>query len=136
MKSPSTPDEWSITDSSLLTRKNEQPGKTPTPATTKTPTYKAEEVSRKHLFLDDLFLQEEIVFLRTELDSKQRIAEILLKQISENFRPMNQVENTTFNNFIKNDVNIKSSKCQSPSKLINDNTMEKYALTKEKWTFN
>ena len=59
----------------LLTRKNEQPGKTPTPATTKTPTYKAEEVSRKHLFLDDLFLQEEIVFLRTELDSKQRIVQ-------------------------------------------------------------
>ena len=82
--------------------------------------------------MDDLFLQEEIVFLRTELDSTQQIAEILLKQISENFRPMNQVENTTFNNFIKNDVNIKSSKCQSPSKLINDNTMEKYALTKEK----
>ena len=54
--------------------------------------------------------------------------------------PIHQVENTTFNNVINKDVNIKSSKhksskyqsSKSPSKLINDNTMEKSALTKEK----
>ena len=64
MKSPSTPDELSIIDNSMLTRKNQQPSKTP--VTPKTPTYKAKEVSRKHLFADDLFLQEEIIFLRKE----------------------------------------------------------------------
>ena len=64
MKSPSTPDELSIIDNSMLTRKKQQPSKTP--VTPKTPTYKAKEVSRKHLFADDLFLQEEIIFLRKE----------------------------------------------------------------------
>ena len=60
------------------------------------------------------------------------------KKISENVRPIHQEENTTLNNAISKDVNIKSSKdksskYQSPSKLINDNNaMEKSALTKEK----
>ena len=72
-----------------------------------------------------------------ELDNKQRIIETLLQQVSENATPVLQEENTTFNNVINKDVNIKSlkdksSKYQSPSKLINDNTMEKSALTKEK----
>ena len=58
MKSPSTPDEWSIIDNAMLTRTKQQPSKTP-----KTPTYKAKEVSRKHLVSDDLFLQEEKFFL-------------------------------------------------------------------------
>ena len=122
----------------MLTRKNQQPSKTPTPVTPKTPTYKAKEVSRKHLFSDNLFLQEEITFLRKELDNKQRIIETLLIQISKNVTPINQIQNTTFNNVANKDVHIKpskdkSSKYQSPSKLINDNTMEKQ---KEKSTFN
>ena len=62
MKSPSTPDELSIIDNAMLTRTKQQPSKTPTPATPKTPTYKAKEVSRKHLVSDDLFLQEEKFF--------------------------------------------------------------------------
>ena len=122
----------------MLTRKNQQPSKTPTPVTPKTPTYKAKEVSRKHLFSDNLFLQEEITFLRKELDNKQRIIGTLLIQISENVTPINQVENTTFNNVVIKDVHIKlskdkSSKYQSPSKLINYNTTEKQ---KKKSTFN
>ena len=84
-----------------------------------------------------MFLQDEIIFLRKELDNKQRITETLLQQVSENVRLVLQVENTTFNNVINKDVNIKSlkdksSKYHSPSKLTNDNTMEKSALTKEK----
>ena len=67
MKSPSTPDELSIIDIPMLTRKKQQPSETSTPVTPKTPTYKAKEVSRKHLFSEDLFLQEEIIFLRKEL---------------------------------------------------------------------
>ena len=94
----------------MLTRKKQQPSKTPTPVTPKTLTYKETIVSRKHLFSDGLFLQEEIIFLRKELDNKQRITETLLQQISENVRPIHQVENTTFNNVINKDVNIKSSK--------------------------
>ena len=133
MKSPSTPVEWSIFDNSRLTRKK-QPSKTPTPVTTKTPAYKAKKVSRKHLFSDDLLLREEIIFLRKELDNKQRIIETLLQQISGNVRLTHQLENTNFNNVINKDVNIKpsqdkSSKYQSPSKLINDINMEKSALT-------
>ena len=57
--------------------------KTPTPVTSKTPTYKAKGVSRKQLFSYDLFLQEEINFLRKKLDNKQQIIETLLQQISE-----------------------------------------------------
>ena len=90
MKSPSTPDELSIIDDSKLTRKKQQPSKIPTPVTTKTSTYKAKEVSRKHLFSDDLFLHEEIIFLRKELDNKQQIIETLLQQILENVRPIHQ----------------------------------------------
>ena len=67
----------------------------------KTSTYIAKEVSKKHLFSDDLFLQEEIIFLRKELDNKQRIIETLFQQISENVMPIHQVENTTFNNVIE-----------------------------------
>ena len=135
VKSLSTPDELSITDNSMLTRKKQQPSETPTTVTPKTSTYKAKEVSKKHLFLDDLFLQEEIMLLRKELDNKQRITEALLQQISEYIKPIHQAENTTFNNVINKDVNIKSLKYQSsesPSKLINDKTMEKSFLTKEK----
>ena len=84
MKSPSTPNELSIIDSSMLTRKKQQQSKTPSTITPKTSTYKAKEVSKKHLFSNDLFLQEEIMFLRKELDNKQRILETLLQQISEN----------------------------------------------------
>ena len=109
MKSPSTPEELSIIDNSMLTRKKQRPSKTPTPVTTKTPTYKAKEVSRKYLFSDSLFLQEKNIFLRKELENKQRITETLLQQISENVRPIYQVENTTFNNVITKDVNIKFS---------------------------
>ena len=53
-----------------------------------------------------MFLQEEINFFRKELDNKQRIIETLLQQISENVRPIRQVENTTFNN----DVDV-TNKC-------------------------
>ena len=124
----------------MLNRKKQQRSETPTLEIPKTSTYKAKEVSKKHLFLDDLFLQEEIMFLRKELDNKQRIIETLLQQISENAMPIHQEENTTFNNVINKDVNIKSSKHKSskyqspksPSKLINHNTMEKSTLTKEK----
>ena len=105
--------------------------------TPKTHTYKAKEVSSKDLFSDDFFLQWEIIFLRKELGSKQRIIEKLLQHISENVRPIHQVENITFNNDVNKDVNTRSwkdktSKYQSSSKLINDNTTEKYALTTEK----
>ena len=47
---------------------------------------------------DDLLLQEEIIFIRKELDNKQRIIETLLQKSSENVRPIQQVENNTFNN--------------------------------------
>ena len=77
VKSLSTPDELSITDNSMLTRKKQQPSETPTTVTPKTSTYEAKEVSKKH------FLQEEITLLRKELDNKQRIIETLLQQISE-----------------------------------------------------
>ena len=54
-----------------------------------------------------------------------------------NVRLINQVENATFNDGVNKDVNIryskgKTSKYQSSSKVINDNTIEKYALTTEK----
>ena len=94
----------------MLTRKKQQPSKNPAPVTPKTSTYKEKIVSRKHLFSDGLFLQKEIIFLMKELDNKQRIIETLLQQISENVRPIHQVENTTFNNVINKEVNIKSSK--------------------------
>ena len=81
----------------MLTRKKQERRETSTSLTPKTSTYKASEVSIKHLFSDDSFLQEEIMFLRNELDSKQRITETLLQQISENVMPIPQVENTTFN---------------------------------------
>ena len=101
MKSTSTPDKLSVIDNSMLTRKKQQRSKTPTPVTPKTSTYKTKEVSKKHLSLDDLLLQEETMFLRNELDNKQRIIETLLQQISENVMPIHQVENTTFNNVIE-----------------------------------
>ena len=41
MKSPSTPDELSAIGNSVLTRKKQQPSKTPTPITHKIPIYKA-----------------------------------------------------------------------------------------------
>ena len=149
LTSPSTPDEISIFGKVMLTSKKQQPSTTPIPVTPKTPTYKAKEVSRKPLFSDDLFLQEEIIFLRKELESKQRIIETLLQQISENVRPTHQVENITFNNDVDvtnecnlmkdcvKDANIRSSKnqtskYQSSSNLINDDTMEKSALITEK----
>ena len=75
------------------------------------------------------------MFLRKQLDNKQRIIETQLQKISENVMPIHQVPNTTFNNVIYKDVNIKSSKYQSSkssSKLKNDITMEKSSLTKEK----
>ena len=59
LTSTSTPDEISIFDNAMLTSK-EQPSTTPIPVTPKTPTFKAKEVSRMHLFSDDLFVQEEI----------------------------------------------------------------------------
>ena len=62
MKSISTPVELSIINNSMLTTKKQQPSTTPIPITPKTPFYKAKEVSRKHLFSDDLFLQEETFF--------------------------------------------------------------------------
>lgn len=137
MKSTSTPDELWLVGNSVLTRKKQQPSKTPIPVAPKTSTYEAKEVSKTYLFSDELFLQEEIIFIRKELGNKQRIKETLLQQISENVRPIYQIENTTFNNVINKDVNMKSSKdksakYQSPSKLTNDNTMEKSALAKEK----
>ena len=98
LTSPNTPDEMSIFNNAMLTSKKKQPSTTPIPVIPKTPTYKGKEVSRKHLFSDDLFLQEEIIFLRKELVNKQRIIETLLQQLSENIRPIQQVENTTFNN--------------------------------------
>ena len=81
MKSPSTPDELSIIDNSMLTRKKQQRNKTPTPVTPKSFTYKANEVSKKHLFSNDLFLQEEIMFLRKN-ETINKITETLLQQIS------------------------------------------------------
>ena len=81
MKSPSTPDELSIIDNSMLTRKKQQRNKTPTPVTPKSFTYKAKEVSKKHLFSNDLFLQEEIMFLRKN-QTINKITETLLQQIS------------------------------------------------------
>ena len=56
MKSPSTAVELSTIDNSMLTTKQQQPCKTETPVTPKTPIYKAKDVSRNHLFSDDLFL--------------------------------------------------------------------------------
>ena len=50
------------------------------------------------MFADDLFQQEEIIFLRKVLDNKQRITETLLQQALENVKPIHQVENTTLNN--------------------------------------
>ena len=70
MTSPSTPDEISVFDNTMLTSKKEQASTTPIPVTPKTATYKAREVSRKHLVSEDLFLQEEITFLREELGNK------------------------------------------------------------------
>ena len=67
----------------MLTSKKKQPSITPIPVTPRTPTYKAKEVSRKHLFSEDLFQQEEIIFLRKELDNKKRIIETLLQRLSE-----------------------------------------------------
>ena len=106
LTSLSTPDIISIFDNGMLTSKKQQPSTTPIPVTPKTPTYKAKEVSRKHLFSDDSFLKEEIIFLRKELD-KQRITEMLLQQISENVWPIHQVKNTTFNS----DVDV-TKKCK------------------------
>ena len=77
LTSPSTPDEISIFDNAILTSKKQQPSTTPIPLTPKTSTYKDKEVSRKHLFSEDLFQQEEIIFFRKELDNKQRITETL-----------------------------------------------------------
>ena len=84
MKSPSTLEELSTIDNSMLTRKKQQPSKIRTPITTKTPPYKVIYVFRKHLFSDDF---------RKELHNKQRIIETLLQQISENVRPIQKVEN-------------------------------------------
>ena len=80
MKSPSTPYELSIIDNSILTGVKRQPSKIPTPVTPQLATYKAKEASRKHLFSYDLYLQGEIIFLRKELDNKQRIIETLLQK--------------------------------------------------------
>ena len=60
---PSSPDEISIFGNTMLTRKKQQPNTTPVPIAPTTPIYKAKEVSRKHLFSDELFFQEEF-FLR------------------------------------------------------------------------
>ena len=93
------------------------------------------------MFSDNSFLKEEIIFLRPELDNKQRIIETLLQQISENVRPIHQVENTTFDNgadvtnkcklmkYCVKNANIrfskvKTSKYQSSSKLVNNDTMK------------
>lgn len=121
----------------MLTRKKQQPSKTPIPVAPKTSTYEAKEVSKTYLFSDELFLQKEKIFLRKELSNKQRINETLQQLISENHRPIYQIENTTFHNVINKDVNMKYSKNKSTkyissSKLINENTMEKSALAKEK----
>ena len=48
LTSPSTPDEISIFDNTMLTSKNQQPSTTSIPARPKTLTCKAKEVSRKH----------------------------------------------------------------------------------------
>ena len=56
LSSPSTPDEISVFDNAMLTSKKQQLRTNSLHATHKTPTYKAKEVSRKHLFSDDLFL--------------------------------------------------------------------------------
>ena len=69
---PSTPDEISIFGNSMLTSKKLQPSTTPSPVTSKAPTYKRKEVPRKYLFSDDFFLQKEITFLWKELDNKYR----------------------------------------------------------------
>ena len=47
-----------------------------------------------------------MIFLRKELDNKQRIIETLLQQISKNVSLIHQVEKTTFND----DVNV-ANKC-------------------------
>ena len=126
LTSPSTPDEISIFDNAMLTSKKQQPNTTPIPVTRKTLTNKSKEVSRKHLFSDDSFLKEEIIFLRKELDSKQRIIETLLQQISENVRPIDQVENTTFNN----DVDA-TNKCKLMKDCVENANIR---FTKEKTT--
>ena len=82
----------------MITSKKQQPSTTPIPVTPKIPIYKTKEVSGKHLFSNDLFLQEKIIFLRKELDNKQQNIKTLLQQLSENIKPIHQVENTTFNN--------------------------------------
>ena len=110
----------------MLTSKKQQPNTTPIPVTRKTLTNKSKEVSRKHLFSDDSFLKEEIIFLRKELDSKQRIIETLLQQISENIRPIDQVENTTFNN----DVDV-ANKCKLMKDCVENANIR---FTKEKTT--
>ena len=140
MKSTSSPNELSLIGNSMLIRKKQQPSKTQNSRNTVTPKtsiYKTKEVSKTYLFSDELFLQKEKIFLRKELSNKQRINETLQQLISENHRPIYQIENTTFNNVINKDVNMKysknkSTKYVSPSKLINENTMEKSALAKEK----
>ena len=49
MKSPSTQGELSIIDKSMLTKKEQQVSKTPTPVTPKSATYKAKE------FLENIY---------------------------------------------------------------------------------
>ena len=96
-KSSSTPDELSIINHANYKKpKKTQPSKTPSPLTPETPTYKTKVVSRIHLFSDDLFLQEEITFLRKELYNYQRIIETLVQQILEDVRLIHQAENTNF----------------------------------------
>ena len=120
LTSPSTPDETSIFDNAMLTSKKKQSSTTPIPVTLKTPTDKAKEVSRKHLFSDDLFLQEEIIFLRKELDNKQRIIETLLQKLSENVRPIQQIDNTTFNNNVDltNECKLMKGCCVKSTKKV------------------
>ena len=74
----------------MLTRKKQQPSTTPIQVTPKTPSYKAKEVSRKYLFSDDLLLQVKIIFVRKQLDNKQRIIEKLIQKILESVRPIHQ----------------------------------------------
>ena len=86
LTSPSTPDEISIFDNAMLTSQKQQPSIAPIPVTPKTPTYKAKEVSRKHVFGWHIPAGRNY-FFRKKLDDKQRIIKTLLQQILENVSP-------------------------------------------------
>ena len=56
MASPYTPNEITIIDNAILARKKSQAITILIPLTPETPTYKAKDLFRKHLFSCDFFL--------------------------------------------------------------------------------